>query len=143
MSNTVINPVLLPLIRQVMPNAIANSIIGVQPMTGPSAQVFAMRWRYKINVGDDRGRQKVNPAIYNHFLRLNNRRRTQGDADFQLAGYFSARGNGTIWLGIDPEHAAWCDQQFGKHGWWGHRITGNLWFVREQDRILYTLTWGQ
>lgn len=33
---------LVPLIRRTMPTLIASQLIGVQPMTGPSGQVFAL-----------------------------------------------------------------------------------------------------
>lgn len=41
-----LNRVILPMIRRVMPSVIANEIIGIQPMTGPSAQVHSLRVRY-------------------------------------------------------------------------------------------------
>lgn len=34
------NQVLLPIIRRIMPNLIANEIIGVQPMTGETGAIF-------------------------------------------------------------------------------------------------------
>lgn len=42
----VLNKVMLPLIRRVMPTVIANEILGVQPMTGPVGQVHTLRVRY-------------------------------------------------------------------------------------------------
>lgn len=41
-----LNKIVLPLIRKVMPSVIANEIIGVQPMTGPTAQIMTMKVRY-------------------------------------------------------------------------------------------------
>ena len=41
-----LNRVILPIIRRVMPTVIANEIIGVQPMTGPVAQIHTLRVRY-------------------------------------------------------------------------------------------------
>lgn len=38
-----LNKVILPVIRRVMPTVIANEIVGVQPMTGPYAQIHTMR----------------------------------------------------------------------------------------------------
>ena len=38
--------VLLPLIRKVIPNMIANQIVGVQPMTGSIGQIHTMRTSY-------------------------------------------------------------------------------------------------
>ena len=42
----VLNKVILPVIRRVMPTVIANEIIGVQPMTGPVGQIHTLRVRY-------------------------------------------------------------------------------------------------
>ena len=41
-----LNRVILPVIRRVMPTTIANEIVGVQPMTGPVAQIHTLRVRY-------------------------------------------------------------------------------------------------
>jgi hypothetical protein len=40
------DPVLISLVRRAMPNLIAYDIAGVQPMTGPTGLIFAMRSRY-------------------------------------------------------------------------------------------------
>ena len=47
-----LNRVILPVIRRVMPTVIANEIIGVQPMTGPVAQIHPLRVRYADSVND-------------------------------------------------------------------------------------------
>lgn len=47
-----LNRVILPVIRRVMPTVIANEIVGVQPMTGPVAQIHTLRVRYADNVTD-------------------------------------------------------------------------------------------
>jgi hypothetical protein len=44
------DPVLISLIRRSMPNLVAYDLAGVQPMTGPTGLIFAMRSRY----GDQR-----------------------------------------------------------------------------------------
>ena len=44
-----LNRVILPVIRRVMPTVIANEIVGVQPMTGPVAQIHTLRVRYADN----------------------------------------------------------------------------------------------
>lgn len=44
-----LNKVILPVIRRVMPTVIANEIIGVQPMTGPVAQIHTLRVQYADN----------------------------------------------------------------------------------------------
>jgi hypothetical protein len=40
------NPIMISLVRRSMPNLIAYDIAGVQPMTGPTGLIFAMRSRY-------------------------------------------------------------------------------------------------
>jgi hypothetical protein len=41
------NPVLISLVRRAMPNLVAYDIAGVQPMTGPTGLIFAMRSKYE------------------------------------------------------------------------------------------------
>lgn len=50
-----LNRVILPVIRRVMPTVIANEIVGVQPMTGPVAQIHTLRVRYADNMADTSG----------------------------------------------------------------------------------------
>ena len=50
-----LNRVILPVIRRVMPTVIANEIVGVQPMTGPVAQIHTLRVRYADSVNDGSG----------------------------------------------------------------------------------------
>jgi hypothetical protein len=40
------NPVLISLVRRAMPNMMAYDVAGVQPMTGPTGLIFAMKSRY-------------------------------------------------------------------------------------------------
>ena len=40
------NPVLIALVRRAMPNLMAYDVCGVQPMTGPTGLIFAMKARY-------------------------------------------------------------------------------------------------
>ena len=47
-----LNRVILPVIRRVMPTVIANELVGVQPMTGPVAQIHTLRVRYADSVTD-------------------------------------------------------------------------------------------
>ena len=45
------NPVLIALVRRAMPNLMAYDICGVQPMTGPTGLIFAMKARYNTSTG--------------------------------------------------------------------------------------------
>ena len=47
------DPVLISLVRRSMPNLIAYDICGVQPMTGPTGLIFAMRSRYTGQAGTE------------------------------------------------------------------------------------------
>jgi hypothetical protein len=47
------DPIMISLVRRAMPNLIAYDIAGVQPMTGPTGLIFAMRSRYKTNAGTE------------------------------------------------------------------------------------------
>ncbi len=40
------DPVLIALLRRTMPNLVANNLVGVQPMTGPTGLVFAQKIHY-------------------------------------------------------------------------------------------------
>ena len=52
------DPILISLIRRAMPNLIAYDICGVQPMTGPTGLIFAMRSQYANSTA------KGNEAFY-------------------------------------------------------------------------------
>jgi hypothetical protein len=41
------DPILISLVRRAMPNLIAYDVCGVQPMTGPTGLIFAMRSKYE------------------------------------------------------------------------------------------------
>lgn len=45
------DPILISLVRRSMPNLIAYDIAGVQPMTGPTGLIFAMRSKYTSQAG--------------------------------------------------------------------------------------------
>ena len=47
------DPVLISLVRRSMPNLIAYDICGVQPMTGPTGLIFAMRSRFTAQDGTE------------------------------------------------------------------------------------------
>jgi len=67
------DPVLISLIRRAMPNLVAYDLAGVQPMSGPTGLIFAMRSRYSTQGGTE--------ALFN-------------EADTAFAGR-SATGSGT------------------------------------------------
>ena len=74
----IFDPVLISLVRRSMPNLIAYDIAGVQPMTGPTGLIFAMRARYSGQAGTE--------AMYN-----------EADTDFSK----SAAGNTLSGFALD------------------------------------------
>ena len=69
------DPILISLVRRAMPNLMAYDICGVQPMTGPTGLIFAMRAKYATQGGDE--------ALFN-------------EADFTHGATMSATGGGGI-----------------------------------------------
>ena len=65
------DPVLISLVRRAMPNLIAYDIAGVQPMTGPTGLIFAMKSKYATQSGTE--------AFFN-----------EADTDFSGAGTHQA-----------------------------------------------------
>ena len=61
------DPVLISLVRRAMPSLIAYDIAGVQPMTGPTGLIFAMKSKYTAQAGTE--------ALFN-----------EADSDFSGAG---------------------------------------------------------
>jgi hypothetical protein len=49
------DPILISLVRRALPNLIAYDVCGVQPMTGPTGLIFAMRSRYKAQQAQGAG----------------------------------------------------------------------------------------
>ena len=47
------DPILISLVRRAMPNLIAYDIAGVQPMTGPTGLIFAMRAKFASQAGTE------------------------------------------------------------------------------------------
>ena len=66
------DPILIGLVRRAMPNLMAYDICGVQPMTGPTGLIFAMRSVYG-NVRTDAG---LTEALFN-----------EADTDFSSSGF--------------------------------------------------------
>jgi hypothetical protein len=71
------DPVLISLIRRSMPNLVAYDLAGVQPMSGPTGLIFAMRSRYNNQSGTE--------AFYNEA----DTSFSGQDAGFNLSGGFS------------------------------------------------------
>lgn len=57
------DPVLISLVRRAMPKLIGFDIMGVQPMTGPTGMVFAMRAKYENQAGPEAFFNEANTAF--------------------------------------------------------------------------------
>tara|TARA_Y100001972_G_scaffold18468_1_gene20936 strand:+ start:1337 stop:2491 length:1155 start_codon:yes stop_codon:yes gene_type:complete len=57
------DPVLISLIRRSMPNLVAYDLAGVQPMSGPTGLIFAMRSRYNNQSGNETFFDEVDTAF--------------------------------------------------------------------------------
>jgi hypothetical protein len=57
------DPILISLVRRALPNLIAYDVAGVQPMTGPTGLIFAMRAKYGSQ--GTPGQQDSNEAFFN------------------------------------------------------------------------------
>ena len=59
------NPVLISLVRRAMPNMMAYDVCGVQPMSGPTGLIFAMKSKYKTTRA---GATANNEALFNEAI---------------------------------------------------------------------------
>ena len=57
------DPILISLVRRAMPNLIAYDVCGVQPMTGPTGLIFAMRANYSSQGGTEALYNEANTAF--------------------------------------------------------------------------------
>ena len=57
------DPILISLVRRSLPNLIAYDVCGVQPMTGPTGLIFAMRTRYSSQSGTEAFYNEANTAF--------------------------------------------------------------------------------
>jgi hypothetical protein len=57
------DPILISLVRRSLPNLIAYDVCGVQPMTGPTGLIFAMRTRYAGQGGTEAFYNEANTAF--------------------------------------------------------------------------------
>lgn len=79
------DPILISLVRRALPNLIAYDVAGVQPMTGPTGLIFAMRSRYANQTGTE--------AFYN-------------EANTEFTGWSSNQTSPLTGQGFGPPNAA-------------------------------------
>lgn len=57
------DPILISLVRRALPNLMAYDVCGVQPMSGPTGLIFAMRSRFASQTGDEAFYDEANTAF--------------------------------------------------------------------------------
>jgi len=77
------DPVLISLVRRAMPNLIAYDVCGVQPMTGPTGLIFAMKSRFATQGGTE--------ALFN-----------EADSDFSARDAAGGSGSPDAQVGTNP-----------------------------------------
>ena len=115
----IFDPVLISLVRRSMPNLIAYDVAGVQPMTGPTGLIFAMRPQYKEQGGDE---ALYNEAISSFSASANNdatfstrtpgRDQTQAGASAQTGADPTARASGSGYT-VTPGMSTATAEQLG------------------------------
>jgi hypothetical protein len=73
------DPILISLVRRAMPNLIAYDVCGVQPMTGPTGLIFAMRARHASMDGEEGLVDETTGAAGNGFSGDFSNQNAQGD----------------------------------------------------------------
>jgi len=90
------DPVLISLIRRSMPNLVAYDLAGVQPMTGPTGLIFAMRSRFTSQTGTE--------ALFD-----------EADTSFSSVGVGDTLGNSYV-AGSDGENVGFSTTSNAKQG---------------------------
>ena len=113
--------VIMPMIRQVFPTLIAQQILGVQPMTGPTGSIFTMKATYE------------DPNIAKFHKKYK----------FSRAKWYYC----TYKFMDGPACHKWCEEHFGplsKGGdaWMRWKFEMNKFrFLNEDDAIMFKLRW--
>ena len=92
------DPILISLVRRALPNLIAYDVCGVQPMTGPTGLIFAMRARYTAMGGQGQG--TTNEAL---FFEANTAFSSQSNGNAFTDTTLGAAGS---WANTDPVSGA-------------------------------------
>jgi len=93
------DPILISLVRRALPNLIAYDVAGVQPMTGPTGLIFAMRARYTNQTGAEAFYNEANTAFSGTFSE-NNPYGFQGTRATDISSQFQNPTGNTTTSGI-------------------------------------------
>ena len=96
------DPILISLVRRALPNLIAYDVAGVQPMTGPTGLIFAMRARYNAQTGASNTEAFYNEAntVFSGNTSTNNPYGFQGTLATDTANTFQNVTSGATTSGI-------------------------------------------
>jgi hypothetical protein len=83
------DPILIGLVRRAMPNLIAYDIAGVQPMTGPTGLIFAMRSVY----GNNRSDTGLTEALFNEANTAFSASSFNKEGNLEATGFTTAQGD--------------------------------------------------
>jgi hypothetical protein len=144
MSDTVstqesISQVVTTILHRAVPTVVANDIIGVQPMTAPTGQIFSIRYGSKSKRKyDNRLKIPLQPGHFKKFLRLYDRRKFTLHADIVAANY--------PWVYVNDykkagEAKLWCIHNLGECGYIFDMRFSRFYFENREDCAMFTLTW--
>jgi hypothetical protein len=97
------DPILISLVRRALPNLIAYDVAAVQPMTGPTGLIFAMRARYSDQAGSEAFYNEAN-TVFSGRTSAANPYGFQGNLATDTANNFQA-GTTTSGIGIPTVNA--------------------------------------
>ena len=120
-------------LRKVLPQNLAKDILSVQPIARRGGKsIFSSLYHNKPGVHPPK-------EVFNHFLRVNNRKNLYRATDFLDAGYPY----------VDDKITK-TDESTMKYDWMMENmryryicINHYVFFANEQDKILYLLRWSQ
>lgn len=116
-----------------MPQIIANDIVGVSPMVGPSGKIFSMVDRWKQGWY---GRVAFTKDHYRYFLRVYNRRIHHHPEYLTGLGYPHVKVSRRDGLNVDA--LDWCEVNL-KPGSWIHSHA-DFWFANDEDAVLFKMS---
>lgn len=119
------NQVLVPLIRNVMPNIIANSIISGQDMSNAFEDIMVSKGTWAL--------QKEH---FRYFFRVNNRKKYHRIGDIAALGYPMAKAN----ILYVSKAKQWCRDNLKPGSY--VTVMNCFCFANKNDYLIFTLKWS-
>jgi hypothetical protein len=124
---------MLEQLRKMLPEQVAKSILSVQPIGGRGhgkSTMFSSIYHRHSGIKPPR-------EIFNHFLRVNNRKKIYNAEDFLSAGYPYVDTSHMI---MPQGHFDWMIENLKHRYICSHN---HIFFAEEKDKIMYLLRWSQ